>query len=152
MTYAPSASNGAWSLLRGFRDRQRVLAIEGQPIVHPPCQTLSVSGQTTTPGTTSPTLFDQCVTSFAPYPTFTWEGKRANASRLTSLPNDELNWIEPHVEYTASMIAPTILTPCLLLWSTWGLNPRPLAQQSGVSPIETTGRPLHHEWKCDVIL
>ena len=40
MTYAAFASNGAWDLLSGFHDLQRLLATEGQPIVQPPRQTL----------------------------------------------------------------------------------------------------------------
>ena len=93
----------------------------------------------TTPGTTCPTFYDECVGSLTSPSSHYSEGAGDRAYGLSSL--SEKTRISNHLQI--SLQRQHILLSYFKILSVgpvWGLNPRPPAQQSNALPTELTGR------------
>ena len=103
----------------------------------PPYMSVKVR-QTTTPGTTCPTLYEECVGSLTSQRFITCGGACETGPTVIVLIREDQK-----VKLFAEVITKEALSPQLFkdpeCWSCWGLNLRPPAQPTGAYPIELTG-------------
>ena len=98
--------------------------------------------KTTTPGTTSPSLYEQCVGSFTSYRIYMCRGRETGPTVYRPYPR-RLESLTVCSIFTNEARSAQLFKDSIY-WSSRGLNQRHPAWQTGAYPTELTGRRLIH--------